>query len=182
MVAAASSHRPATVSAANLLLLVAAAGIGIDGVIGLAHAEAVTAAFRRAYAGVEGVRFTVLSIQFTGVVLLVVAGGLTLLAALNQRGSGTARINTWVLGAILLCWGGNSVFSERRTPRNVPDPAELDRLLAEAVPGWVDPVTTTSIAVSMLALLAAMVLLALPPARGFFRRTVPDQLPDRPVP
>jgi hypothetical protein len=157
------------VSAASLLLLVAAAGIGADGVIGLVHAEAVTAAFRRAYAGVEGVRFTVLSIQYTGVVLLVVAAGLTLLAVFNHRGSGTARINTWILGAILLCWGGTSRVGERPSPRNAPDPAELDRLLAEAVPGWVEPVTRVSNSIALLALLAAMVLLALPPAHRFFR-------------
>lgn len=171
--AAASPPRPAIVSAACLLLVVAAAGIGADGVIGLLHAEAVTAAFRRAYAGVEGVRFTVASIQFTGVVLLVVAAGLIMLAAFNRRGSGTARINTWILGAIVLCWGGTSRFGERRPPRNAPDPAELDRLLAEAVPGWVEPVTRVSISISMLALLAAMVLLALPPAHRFFRTTAP---------
>jgi hypothetical protein len=176
--AAAPPPRPAIVSAANLLLLVAAAGIGTDSVIGLVHAEAVTAAFTRAYAGVEGVRFTVLSIQYAGVVLLVVAAGLTVLAVFNHRGSGTARINTWILGAIVLCWGGSSRFSERRAPRRVPDPAELERLLAEAVPGWVEPVTRVTISISMLALLAAMVLLALPPAHRFFRTAAAA----RPVP
>lgn len=180
--AATASHRPAVVSAANLLLLFAAAGVGADSLIGLAHAQAVTNAFRRAYAGVEGANFTVLSIGFTGLVLSLVACGLVALAFFNQRGSGTARVNTWVLGTILLCWGGPSVFTERPPSQTAPDPAELDRLLAEAVPAWVDPVTSVTIAISMLAVLVAMVLLALPPARQFFRQAALDRHPEWPAP
>jgi hypothetical protein len=164
---------PLSVTAANIALLVAAAGITTDSVIGLVLAEPVTEAFQQAYAGVEGVEFSVRSIRTTGAILLAAAGGLGLLAGLNHRGSRTARINTWVLGTLVLCWGGSSLSGERRAPRGVPDPAEFERLLAAAVPGWVDPVTTGTILTAMVAVLVAMLLLALPASNEFFRGTGP---------
>lgn len=161
-------RRPATVAAANLLLVLAATALAVSSITGLTYAEPVTEAFQRAYAGVEGVRFSVLSIRATGVILLVVAGGLVLLALFNQRGSATARIDTWMLGTLLVCWGGFSISSDRGPPESAPDPVALERMLAAAMPGWVDPVATASMSITVAAVLAAMVLLALPASHRFF--------------
>jgi hypothetical protein len=171
------SRRPASVTAANLALLVAAGAIATDSVIGLVLAEPVTDAFQQAYAPVAGAEFSVLSIRTTGAILLIAAGGLVVLAGLNHRGSRTAQINTWVLGALVLCWGGSSLTGERRAPRGAPDPAELERLLAAAVPGWVDPVTTGTSLSAMVAVTVAMLLLALPASNEFFRRAGPPGPP-----
>ena len=165
---------PRTVVGAGLALALAAAAIAFDSLIGLRYAVAVTEAFRRAYEGVEGVRFSVLSIRATSVILLVVAAGLILLAYFIQRASATARINTWVLGALLLCWGGSSLIADPGPPRDAPDPERLARLLDAAVPGWVGPVTTVSQLVSLLALATAMILLLLPSSHRHFRAGGPD--------
>lgn len=160
---------PGSVRVAGLALLLAAAGIAVDSGIGLVLAEPVTDAFRQAYAGVDGVDFSVVSIRANGAILLVAAAGLGLLAWFNQRGSRAARVHTWLLGALVLCWGGSSLLGGQRVPQRVPDPAELERLLAEAMPGWVEPVTTGTVLVAVLAAATAMVLLALPGANRFFR-------------
>ena len=159
---------PRTVSAGSALLLAAAAAITFDSVVGLIHARAVTEAFQIAYAQVESAQFSIVSIRATAVVLLVVAGGLGLLAYLNLRGSPAARVNTWVLGALLLCWGGYSLIAPARPPSTVPDPAQLERLLDAAVPAWVEPATAISQMVVLVAMLGAMILLARPPARRHF--------------
>lgn len=166
---------PVSVTVAGLALLVAAAGIAVDSVIGLVLAEPVTDAFRRAYAGVDGVDFSEASIRANGTILLIAAAGLVLLAWFNRRGSRAARVHTWLLGVLVLCWGGSSLLGERRVPQRVPDPAELERLLAEAMPGWVEPVTTGTVLVAVVAVAVAMVLLALPASNQFFRRA--DQPP-----
>lgn len=167
--------RPASVTVANLALLVAAAGLAMDSVIGLVLAEPVTAAFQEAYRGEAD--FSVVSIRTTGGILLVAAAGLVLLAGLNQRASRAARVNTWVLGLLVLCWGSfTSLGGQSPTPRSAPDPAELERLLAEAIPGWVEPVTTATVLVSMLAVALAMLLLVLPSANEFFRQARPPRL------
>lgn len=160
---------PGTVTAGGVLLVVAAAAIAFDSLVGLIYAVPVTEAFQQAYAGVEGARFSVLSIRTTSAILLVVAAGLVLLAYLDQRGSATARINTWMLGGLLLCWGGASLFADPGPPRDVPDPAELERLLTAAVPGWLEPATAVSQVVTLVAVAAAMLLLTLPPSRRHFR-------------
>lgn len=171
----ATTDRPVSVTVANLALLVAATGLATDSVIGLVLAERVTAAVQEAYRGEAD--FSVVNIQTTGIILLVAAGGLVLLAGLNQRGSRAARINTWVLGLLVLCWGSfTSLGGQSPTPRNAPDPAEYERLLAEAMPNWVEPVTVGTVLVSMLGVAVAMLLLVLPGANEFYRHAHPPRL------
>lgn len=176
MEAADRGRAPATVTAATVLLLVAAAALATDGAIGLAYAVPVTEAFRRAYEGVPGADFSVLSIGFTAGVLLAAAGGLVVLAWFDRRGSRFARFQTWMLGAVLLCWGGSSLVTEPGEPSDVPDPAELERLLDQAMPGWADAATAGTMPVAVGALLPALVLLALPASGRFFRAVTQARL------
>jgi hypothetical protein len=62
---------------------------------------------------------------------------------------------------------------------DAPSGAELaDRLSAEV--GWLQPFTTATSLISLLALLAAMILLALPPSNEYFRK--PQASWEPPVP
>jgi hypothetical protein len=166
-----ASPRPAVVSVATLLMLVAAAAVLTDGLVGMAHAGAVTEAFRQAYAGVEAASWSVVNILVAGGVLLLLAAGLATLGILNLRRR--ARLHTWMLGAVTVCWGGSSMVTGRRAPRDAPDPQRLQRLLDQAVPAWVGPLTRVTIAVAVVAVATAMVLLATPRAGDYFRDATP---------
>jgi hypothetical protein len=63
---------------------------------------------------------------------------------------------------------------------NMPDPQELQRRLGEELPSWYTPLVTTAAILTVLALLGAIILLALPPSNEFFRRPQPTWEP--PVP
>lgn len=169
-----SGRPPGVVTAANLALGVAAVALTTDAVIGLRYARAVTDVFQRAYADVPDARFSVVSIVTTSVILLVAAAGMGLLSYLNHRGRAAARIHTWTLGAVLLCWGVSSLNRQRGTPDSVPDPVAFEAMLAAALPGWVEPVTTVTAMVTVAGVLAAVLLLATPAAGRHFH---PDRLP-----
>jgi hypothetical protein len=52
-------------------------------------------------------------------------------------------------------------------------------MLEEALPDWLTPLSVAGTAISVLALLAALILLALPASNDFFRRQPPQ--PPQPV-
>ena len=54
-----------------------------------------------------------------------------------------------------------------------------ERIINEHVPGWYEPVTIATIVVGLLALIAALILLALPASNEFFRRR-PEPEPPTP--
>ncbi len=169
---------PGMVTAANLALGVAAAAMTTDAVIGLRYARAVTDVFQRAYAEVPDTRFSIVSIITTSVILLVAAAGMLLLAYLNHRGRPAARIHTWILGAVVLCWGRPALNRDRGVPESVPDPAAFEAMLAAALPGWVEPVTTVTSMVTTAAVLAAILFLATPAAGQHFRPAPTVSFPD----
>jgi hypothetical protein len=122
------------------------------------------------------------------VVGLLFAIAFVVLAIFNNRGKNASRIVTWVLGGISLCCSGvslaGSAFSSSMNfdsgDSDVPDASEIQRRLEDALPGWYMPVTITIAVISLLALLVALILLALPPSNAFFRKPAPVWEP--PVP
>jgi hypothetical protein len=173
--------------ATRLLLLVAVAQVaGL--VLALSYAGTVRDVYTKAYKGTDA-EGAIKLVTTLGTVVSIVLGLLfgaafVVLAILNGKGKNPARITTWVVGGIALCCigfglatsaAGNS-FTMRGggTNSNLPDPAEVRRQLDAALPSWYNGLSVTVSLIGLLALLAALILLALPPSNEFFRKPQPQ--------
>ncbi|WP_018217899.1 hypothetical protein [Salinispora vitiensis] len=160
----------------------------LDMVVALTNLDATREVLEEAYAGTaqEGTEgATVFMTAAMGVVELLFAVGIVVLALLNNRGMNPARIITWVVGGITLCCVGVGMASfavgnmlEIDASGDVVSPEELNRRLEEVLPSWYEPVLTG--ALGAIALLVALILLALPKSNEFFRK--PQQQWEPPVP
>jgi hypothetical protein len=187
----AAPARPSTVTISSYLLYLYAA-LGLIGVvIGLSVIGTTSDVYREAYEGTsaEGAEaFVTVTSIIVGVVGLIFAIAFVVLAIFNNRGKNASRIVTWVLGGISLCCSGVSLAGSALSgsmnldsgQNDVPDSAEIQRRLEDALPGWYTPVSITIAVISLLALLMALILLALPPSNEFFRKPAPAWEP--PVP
>ncbi len=182
--------RPSVVTISSYLLIFYAILSVISLIIGLTTLGTIQDVYRDAFAGTdaegaEGV--AVFMVAAGSVVSLLFAIGLVVLAMLNNRGKNVARIVTWVVGGIALCCSaialaGTAASSTMggETSGNVPSQDEINRRLDEALPSWYEPVSQLLTALSVIVLLVALILLALPKANEFFRR--PQQQWEPPVP
>lgn len=176
--------RPATVTISSYLLYLTALMFVLIAVAGLAAVGASGEVLADLYAGteLEGTEdFATVGGIVGAVVELLLAAGLVVLAVLNNGGRNVSRIITWVLGGlgILCCFvpglagtALNSMVSGvgGTGTANVPDPQEVQRRIDEAVPGWTGPLSLTATIIGLLALLAAVILLALPASNDYFRQ------------
>lgn len=192
--APAAKQRPGSVTISSYLLYLVAALQLISFLISLPVIGPINEVYEEAYAGTEladaAGTFGTIGIIFSGVVLLIIAIGLVVLAVLNMKGKNASRIVTWVLGGIFLCCIGIGVVSGLAggamgapgapTDSNAPDPAEVQRMLEERLPGWFFPVSTALSVISLIAILVALILLALPASNEFFRRPQPVWEPPMP--
>ena len=181
--APAAAQRPAVVTVSSYLLYAAAAVMLLNALISLAFIGTTADVTRDAYRGTaaEGAEGVVVAVGVAAAVLYILfAAGLAILALFNNRGKNASRIVTWVVGGLAVCCGGlgslggavgNSMsMGSASGGANMPDAAETQRRLDEALPGWYTPVTTTLMVLLSLCALAAVILLALPAANAFFRR------------
>lgn len=187
----AAPARPGSVTISSYLLYLYAA-LGLIGVIvGLSVIGTTSDVYREAYEGTsaEGAEaFVTVTSVVVAVIGLLFAIAFVVLAIFNNRGKNASRIVTWVLGGISLCCSGvslaGSAFSNSMNfdsgQNDVPDASEIQRRLEDALPSWYTPVTITLAVLSLLALLIALILLALPPSNEFFRKPAPAWEP--PVP
>jgi hypothetical protein len=187
----AASARPGTVTISSYLLYLYAA-LGVIGVIiGLSVIGTTSDVYREAYEGTsaEGAEaFVTVTSVVVAVVGLLFAIAFVVLAIFNNRGKNASRIVTWVLGGISLCCSGVSLagtaFSNSMNidsgQNDVPDASEIQNRLEDALPGWYQPTSLTISVISLLVLLVALILLALPPSNEFFRKPAPAWEP--PVP
>ncbi|MFI6758339.1 hypothetical protein ACIBF5_04235 [Micromonospora sp. NPDC050417] len=184
--------RPSTVTIAGYLLYLVAGLQVVQLVLSLSVLDTFNDVFDEAYAGTDmadaGAAAGTAGLIGGAVVGLVVAAGLVVLALLNNRGKNPARIVTWVLGGLFFCCSvaglgltaAGNALAPSSTDTNAPDQAEIQRLLDERLPGWYNPLTLTLSVITILALLTALILLALPPSNEFFRKQQPVWEP--PVP
>jgi hypothetical protein len=179
--AAGHQPRPATVTVSSYLLWVTAAIALLDTILTLSVVGRMTDAYRDVYAGTaaEGSEAVIVAVSVVGVVInILFAAGLAILAIFNNRGRQGARVTTWVLGGISLCCSGLGLAGTALTSSmnfdsgstGGPSASEVERRLSEALPSWYEPVSTTLAVLSLLTILAAMILLALPASHPFFRR------------
>ena len=188
--------RPATVSVSTYLLWATAAISLIGGIVSLTTVGALSDAYRDLYAGTaaEGTESIVVGASVFGVVLnILFAAGLVILAIYNNRGRNGARITTWVVGGLMLCCGSfgllGSAFTNQLSglestggANSGPTTAEVEAAMNRALPSWFEPVSTTTSVLSLLAILGAVILLALPASNAFFRRPARGFDPSVPYP
>lgn len=184
--------RPTTVTAATWLLVGAAAIFLLTAVLAVAYASSFADAYEDAYAGTDledGARALGIAASIGGAVVnLLFGAGFAVLALLDYRGKNPARIVTWVVGGLALCCTGVGLLTNSLSGamggdvEGGPSPAEIQRMLDTALPGWYFPLDLTLTAVSLLALLGAVILLALPPSNVFFRKPAPPTGPPPPYP
>ncbi|MEU1747028.1 hypothetical protein [Micromonospora arida] len=176
-------QRPSIVSISSYLLFLFLALQVISLIITLSTFGKTRDALRAAYAdsATDGDQvadvFAVVGIGGS-IVLLLLAVVLGVLALFNNQGRNGARITTWIVGGIMVCCVGGSLLSNAAggfntgggTTGDGPSPEEIQRRLEEALPSWVTPVSLLLNVLSLIALIAALVLLALPKANPFFRK------------
>ncbi|TWJ24784.1 hypothetical protein [Micromonospora endolithica] len=172
--------RPREVTISSYLLMFYAALALLGLIVALTTIGTVQDVYSDAYAGsdMEGTEGVIAVVGIgAGVVSLLFAIGLVVLALLNMRGKNGARITTWVVGGIALCCTGFGLLGSSlgnsmggQTSGDVPSQEEIQRRVEDALPSWYGPVNTLLGVLSVLALLAALILLALPKANEFFRK------------
>ncbi len=178
--AAGNQPPPTTVKVSTYLLWLTAALSLIGAVLTISVVGKMSEAYRDLYAGTaaEGSEAVIVGASVIGVVISVLfAAGLAVLAIFNNRGRNGARITTWVIGGISLCCGALGLAGTALTnsmnfddTAGGPTTAEVERRLDEVLPSWFDAATTTLSVLSLLTLLGAMILLALPASNAFFRK------------
>lgn len=183
--APAARVRPTTVTLAGLMILLFLVAALVYLGASIAVLGPTTDAFNEAFAGTDfensGGLFAATTLV-GGIGYLLLAVTLGILTIFNNQGRNGTRIATWVIGGIGLCCGGLSLLSSAVSgmgttgmPQDstMPDPEELERILAEHLPGWYEPVVIVSNVGGVLLLAAALILLALPASNQFFRTPAP---------
>lgn len=189
-----TASRPGTVSlAANLLYLIAA--LQIVGLVMLLlvygdMSDAIKSAFEGTEA--EGAEGFVMGITIGTAILALLFGiGLAILAAQVNKGRNGARITTWVIAGLFICCVGGGLLSSASGfsdmgggsgDGNAPSSQEIENAMADALPGWYNPVSVTLSVISLIALIAVIVLLALPASNAFFRKKPAQTNWEPPVP
>ncbi|MFF0315185.1 hypothetical protein ACFYPH_11125 [Micromonospora sp. NPDC005252] len=177
-------QRPSTVTISSYLLFLFLACQVISLILTLSTIGKTRDVLRDAYSsstaeGADQVANFVFAFALgAGILVLLLAVVLAVLAIFNNRGSNGSRITTWIVGGIMVCCTGGTVLNGvgggfttgGNSGGDMPSSEEVQRRLEEALPSWIAPVTITLGVISLLALLAALILLALPRSNEFFRK------------
>jgi hypothetical protein len=175
-------RRPAVVTVAGWLLYLAAASQVVSAVVTVTQLGATRQAYTKVLAGTSLGAATDLSVATVAVqaaVNLVFAIGYVVVAILNGRGKNPARIVTWVIAGLATCLAGCRLASAAialgglgaNGGNGAPSGQEIQKALDDSLPGWYQPLLTVGEIISLVAVVAAVVLLALPIANDFFRKT-----------
>ena len=177
--APASGARPTTVSLSAYLLFATAALSLLGALISLTAISTISEVYKAAYAGTaaEGTESVVVIASVGALVVnILFSAGLAILAIFNNRGRQGSRITTWALGGVILCCSGIGLAGTAATnaldtanSAGGPNPREVQERLDAALPSWYGPITTTLSVLMLLALLASLILLALPASNAYFQ-------------
>lgn len=178
--APAPRRRPTIVTAASNLLYFVAALEVVTAIITFSLYGKTYDAVKSVYAGTaaEGMEGVVAAASSIGAAInVLLAIGLATLGFLDGRGKNAARIVTWVIGGISLCCvglglGGNAMVSSMNSTSTTggPSQTEVQQRIDAALPSWYRPFSVTLSVVMLLAMLAVIILLALPASNEFFRK------------
>lgn len=172
--------RPTTVTVSSYLLMLVAALSVIGAIITLTSIGTLSQAWREVYQGnpelAQASSFAVGAVGVGAAVSLLWAAVLVILAILNNRGRNASRIVTWVLGGLSLCCSGFSLLGNALNNAAAmqgtsgAEAEQLQRRLDELTPAWHQPVGLITNTLTLIAMLAALILLALPASNAFFRK------------
>ncbi|HKS98781.1 MAG TPA: hypothetical protein VJT31_04550 [Rugosimonospora sp.] len=174
-----AARRPAAVTAAGFLLFGTAVLAVVIALLPLPYAGAASTAAKSAYAKIEngdGIATAVSATIYVTVLIFILAGiTLAIFGVFNLRGSNGVRIATWVVGGVGVLCCGSSVLIGRLASglgqnANTPDMQAAQKQVQAAYPSWYAGVQAGLTIVALLALIAVIILLALPAANGYFRR------------
>jgi hypothetical protein len=181
--------RPSTVTISSFLLIAMAVlqllGIGLALLSLGAGKDAVAKLYSSGSeeAKIFETAFTV-GIVIAVVMSVIFAALLLVCGIFVGKGKQWARITTWVVGGLLVCCGigglaGNALQGMMPQPPSGsgPSQAEITQAVQDATPGWITGVTTGVQLIGVLAALAVVILLALPPSHAFFRKPAPEWTP-----
>jgi hypothetical protein len=178
--APAPKARPTVVTVATYLLFLVAFLELVDAIIGFSVYPKISDAIKDVYAGtdVESAEGVISATTIIGAVInLLFAAGLAVLGILDGRGRNVARIITWVVGGLSLCClgaglGSSALVSSVNNDSSTggPSSSEVQDRISAALPSWYEGTTVTVAVVSLLAMLAVIILLALPASNEFFRK------------
>ncbi|GLW34029.1 hypothetical protein [Actinoplanes regularis] len=181
--------RPATVTVASVLLFaVALIQLGYS-ILVFSVLDQAGEVYDTEYSGTELENVGTVIGGFAGIMIvlyLIIGIGMALLGIFNLRGSQPARVITWVLSGVLMCCtvfvpqtatglvtSFASAFADvEGSGFGLPTQRELDARLVDVVPGWFGSIGVLVTLSGMLALIAVVILLALPPSNRFFRKPV----------
>jgi hypothetical protein len=186
-------RRPAAVTTAALALIVMATVGLADAVCGLVTLAGTVDRYRSAQtvadrADVDATVAVVRGLAVVALVLAVLAAALLVgLAVGLLRGSGGARVATWVvcgLGLLLGCGGLVAVVAQRAVPLRLgadgQSRAQTVGAVTDAYPHWWVGLGAALSAAQMLSYLVVAGLLALPAANAYLRRRTPVPQPATP--
>lgn len=174
--------RPTTVTVAGWLLFAIAAIQIVSMIVALSQLSTIADVTEDAYRGTDAedaARISTVVGTLVGAILgALFAIAFVILAIFNNRGKNASRITTWVLAGIGACCGifgligavAGSSFRFGGGDDDLPDPADVQRQIDDAVPSWYRPSTITLGLLALIGLLVVIILLALPPSNEFFRK------------
>ncbi|MEV6342164.1 hypothetical protein [Actinoplanes sp. NPDC051851] len=111
----------------------------------------------------------------------IVAAGLVAVGFFNLRGKQASRVLTWILSGLMVCCGSViqyaalavvtalAAIAESSVTGTVPTEEELNAQLSGVMPTWYQELGLGLGSVTFLALIAVIVLLAVPQSNAFFR-------------
>jgi len=171
--------RPGAVTAASTLLYLCGAIQLASVVVSLLALGPVQDVVREEFADRPEAQ-TVATATTVGIVVGVsisalLAIGVVVLGLLVGRGKNPARIVTWVIAGIgVLCYGcslaGTAVQGSLAGLGSDPQSADIQQRITDAIPAWQSTITAVASIIVLIALLAVIVLLALPASNDYFRK------------
>jgi len=178
--------RPTVVTAAGYLLYLLAGLQVVSLLVSIPTYQAMGDVYPEVYKGTpledSSDTLVMITIGVGVLVVVVMAAAFITLGALDLKGKQPARIVTWVVVGLLLCCSGVGVAGSGmnfsgfggQSNSNGVDPAEVQRQMEAALPGWAHPVSIAVSALQALIAVGVIVLLALPAANAYFRKPAPD--------
>jgi hypothetical protein len=190
----APTSRPSTVNTAVMLLYLYGAltlvGAGLWFANLGAFKDAYTTAFKNTDIADQAGTVATVTVAIAAGIPLLFGIAIVIFAIPTSKGKNWARIVSWVLGGIGICCGGSSLISSATgasfnmsgSGTNAPSQQDIQRAIDAAVPSWFTPALGAISILGLLALIAAVILLALPASNEFFRKQPPEPTWEPPAP
>jgi len=166
--------RPGVVTAASSLLYFCAVVLVVVAGLGLLQMDKTSKITEEVLAGTPGgdSAGTLVRVSLIGAAALdiVLAIGIVVLGVFVGKGKQPARIITWVVAGLGVLCIGCSLAAGGLSLSNTPEQKLLAERLSQEMPAWQTAISTALNGLSVIALVAVIIMLALPAANDYFRK------------